>query len=222
MFRPVSASLLIAVLIAVDLPSQTTYASLRGTINDPSGATISSASITVTNTATGESRQMLADSAGNYIFPQLPVGRYELVVEATGFQRHTVRDIILQVDARRQEDVALKVGDVNQQVTVEALAATVNTTNATIGEVIDRRPIVELPLNGRNFLQLAQLTPGTVPPVLQNGEDTTSAFNGRRTNLTVAVSGTRHVSAAYLFDGVLGREEFYGAVSVQPTLEGIA
>ncbi|MBL8291614.1 MAG: TonB-dependent receptor [Bryobacterales bacterium] len=222
MFRPVSASLLIALLMAVDLPGQTTYASLRGTINDPSGATISSASVTVKNNATGEARQMLADSAGNFLFPQLPVGRYELVVEATGFQRHTVRDIILQVDARRQEDVVLKVGDVNQQVTVEALAATVNTTNATIGEVIDRRPIVELPLNGRNFLQLAQLTPGTVPPVLQNGEDTTSSFNGRRTNLTVAVSGTRHVSAAYLFDGVLGREEFYGAVSVQPTLEGIA
>jgi hypothetical protein len=126
------------------------------------------------------------------------------------------------VDARRREDVSLKVGEVTQEMTVAASAVAVNSTNATIGEVIDQRPIVELPLNDRNFLQLAQLTPGTVPPVLQNGGDTTSSFNGRRTNLSVAVSGTRHVSAAYLFDGVPGREECYGSIAIQPTIEGIA
>ncbi len=79
-----------------------------------------------------------------------------------------------------------------------------------------------MPLNGRNFLQLAQLTPGTIPPVLQNSQDTTSSFNGNRTNLSVGISGTREVSAAYLFDGILGREEYYGAVAVQPVLEGLA
>jgi hypothetical protein len=116
----------------------------------------------------------------------------------------------------------MKVGDITQEVTVKASAATVNSANATIGEVIAEKPILDLPLNGRNFLQLAQLTPGTIPPVVQNGQDTTSSFNGNRTNLSVGISGTREVSAAYLFDGILGREEYYGAVAVQPVLEGLA
>jgi hypothetical protein len=215
---------LAGLVLALAMPSwaQTTSAGLRGTVTDGSGATVQGAVVTVTNTGTNDTRRTNTDQQGNYLFPQLPVGQYNLTVEAEGFQRHLVKDITLQVDARRQEDVTLTLGQVNEQVTVAAAVATVNATNATIGEVIDQRPIVELPLNGRNFLQLAQLTPGTVPPVLQNGEDTTSSFNGRRTNLSVAISGTRHVSGAYLFDGVLGREEFYGAVAIQPTLEGIA
>ena len=172
--------------------------------------------------ATNDLRRTTSDSEGNYIFAQLPVGTYLLSVEKPGFQKFTLRDVVIQVDARRREDVALQVGDVTQEVTVSASVLAVNSVSATVGEVIDSRPVVELPLNGRNFLQLAQLTPGTVPPVLQNGEDTTASFNGRRANLSVSVSGTRTVSSAYLFDGILGREEYYGAVSIQPTLEGIA
>ena len=167
-------------------------------------------------------RKAPSDTLGGYSFPQLPVGTYTLTVENPGFRKFTLTGISLKVDDRRREDVAVQVGDVTQEVTVEATAAVVNSTNATIGEVITQKPIVDLPLNGRNFLQLAQLTPGTIPPVLQNGEDTTSSFNGRRSNLSVGISGTRQVSGAYLFDGVLGREEFYGAVAVQPVLEGIA
>jgi hypothetical protein len=211
-------------LLALTLAAraQTTVAELRGSVTDASGAAVSAAVVTVQNVETNDVRKGATDTQGNYIFPQLPVGRYNLTVEAPGFQKYVVREVALQVDARRREDITLKVGEVTQEVTVAATAASVNSTNATIGEVIDQRPMVELPLNGRNFLQLAQLTPGTVPPVLQNGEDTTSSFNGRRTNLSVAISGTRQVSAAYLFDGVLGREEFYGAVSIQPVIEGIA
>src|SRR5712692_9776339 len=209
-------------LVAIAAYGQTTVAELRGSVTDSSGAAVAVPVVTVQNVDTNDVRKGTSDSQGNYIFAQLPVGRYNLTVEAPGFQKFVLRDITLQVDARRREDVSLKVGEVTQEITVAASAVALNSTNATIGEVIDQRPIVELPLNGRNFLQLAQLTPGTVPPVLQNGEDTTSSFNGRRTNLSVAVSGTRHVSAAYLFDGVLGREEFYGAVSIQPVIEGIA
>jgi hypothetical protein len=209
-------------LVAIAAYGQTTVAELRGSVTDSSGAAVAVPVVTVQNVDTNDVRKGTSDSQGNYIFAQLPVGRYNLTVEAPGFQKFVLRDITLQVDARRREDVSLKVGEVTQEITVAASAVALNSTNATIGEVIDQRPIVELPLNGRNFLQLAQLTPGTVPPVLQNGEDTTSSFNGRRTNLSVAVSGTRHVSAAYLFDGVLGREEFYGAVAIQPTIEGIA
>ena len=202
--------------------AQTTVGELRGAVTDSSGAKIADAGISLQNVATNDVRKTTTDSAGDYILAQLPVGVYVLSVEKTGFQRFTMRDVVIQVDARRREDVGLRVGEITQEVTIAAAALAVNSTSAAVGEVIDSRPVVELPLNGRNFLQLAQLTPGAVPPVLQNGEDTTASFNGRRTNLSISVSGTRTVSSAYLFDGVLGREEYYGAVSIQPTLEGIA
>ena len=218
-FAPV---VLLLVLGAVNVAAQTTVATLEGSVMDESEAVIPGATVSMVHTGTNDTRTTTTNELGNYQFPQLPVGRYELTVEASGFQTHILQEIGLQVNARRREDVRLQVGQVTEQVTVEAMALTVNTTNPAIGEVIDQKPIVDLPLNGRNFLQLAQLTPGTIPPVLQNGEDTTSSFNGRRANLSVGISGTRQVSGAYLFDGVLGREEFYGAVAVQPVLEGIA
>jgi hypothetical protein len=202
--------------------AQTTAAQLLGSVTDPSGAAIERAVVSAVNDGTNDTRKATTDSAGNYLFPQLPVGRYTLSVELPGFQRYVVSGIDLKVDDRRREDVVMKVGEVTQEVTVAASAVAVNSSNAAIGEVISEKPIVELPLNGRNFLQLAQLTPGTIPPVLQNGEDTTSSFNGNRSNLSVGISGTREVSAAYLFDGVLGREEYYAAVSIQPVLESIA
>ncbi len=217
------ALLSLCVMTAVmPVQAQTTVGELRGTVADSSGAVIGGATVTLTNTATNDVRRTNSGADGLYIFPQLPVGRYVLTVEQSGFQKFTLRDVAIQVDARRREDVSLSVGDVTQEVTVAASADAVNSTSATIGEVLGSRSVVELPLNGRNFLQLAQLSPGTVPPVLQNGEDTTASFNGGRSNLSISVSGTRTVSSAYLFDGVLGREEYYGSVSIQPTLEGIA
>jgi len=220
-FKGVFPALCALTCVAV-MQGQTTVGELRGAVTDSSGAKIADAAITLQNMATNDVRKAATDSDGDYILAQLPVGKYVLSVEKPGFQRFTLRDVVIQVDARRREDVALRVGEVSQEVTVAATALAVNSTSAAVGEVIDSRPVVELPLNGRNFLQLAQLTPGTVPPVLQNGEDTTASFNGRRSNLSVSVSGTRTVSSAYLFDGVLGREEYYGSVSIQPVLEGIA
>jgi hypothetical protein len=113
------------------------------------------------NVDTNDLRKSISDQEGNYIFAQLPVGRYNLTVEAPGFQKFVLRDIALQVDARRREDVKLNVGEVTQEVTVAASAVALNSTNATIGEVIDQRPMVELPLNGRNPLQLQYLVAGS-------------------------------------------------------------
>src|SRR5688572_2508927 len=114
---------------------QTTVAELRGNVTDASGAAVAAAVVTVQNVDTNDARKGTTDPQGNYIFAQLPVGRYNLTVEAPGFQKFMLRDIALQVDARRREDVSLKVGEVTQEVTVAASAVAVNSTNATIGEV---------------------------------------------------------------------------------------
>ncbi len=209
-------------MLAASTYSQTTVGQILGNISDASGSAVPGATVSIVNEGTNETRKTTSDRSGDYIFPQLPVGRYTLTVEQAGFQKFAATGIDLKVDDRRRQDAVLSVGEISQQVEVKASAVAVNSSNATIGEVITEKSIVDLPLNGRNFLQLAQLTPGTIPPVIQNSQDTTSSFNGSRSNLSVAISGTREVSAAYLFDGVLGREEYYGAVSVQPTIEGLA
>src|SRR3954454_22647509 len=158
--------------------AQTTVGQILGTVSDSSGAPVQGASVRVANEGTNETRRATADALGNFIFPQLQVGKYTLTVEMAGFQKYNETGIDLKVDDRRRVDVSLKVGEITQEVTVKATAVAVNSANATIGEVISEKPILDLPLNGRNFLQLAQLTPGTIPPVLQNGQDTTSSFNG--------------------------------------------
>ena len=155
--------------MAVSGYGQTTVGQILGTVSDASGGAVPGAAVTVTNTGTNEHRRTASDSSGNYIFPQLPVGHYNLTVELHGFQKFVATEIDLRVDDRRRQDATLQVGEVTQAVEVKASAATVNSANATIGEVITEKPILDLPLNGRNFLQLAQLTPGTIPPVVQNG-----------------------------------------------------
>jgi hypothetical protein len=133
-------------LFAMAANGQTTVGELRGNVTDASGAAVAAAVVSVQNVDTNDVRKSATDPQGNYIFAQLPVGRYNLTVEALAFQKFVMRDIALQVDARRREDVSLKVGEVTQEVTVAASAVAVNSTNATIGEVIDQKPIVELPL----------------------------------------------------------------------------
>src|SRR5215831_18312750 len=126
-------------------PAQTTAAQLLGTVSDPSGAAVQGAAVSIVNERTNDSRRVLTDTSGNYLFPQLPVGRYTLTVEAAGFQKYILSEIELKVDDRRRADVSLNVGEVTQEVTVTASALAVNSNNATIGEVITDKPIVDLP-----------------------------------------------------------------------------
>jgi hypothetical protein len=118
MLRVVRILLAIGAVISITaLQAQTTVGELRGTVTDPTGAPIGEAGLTLQNVATNDLRRTASDAEGNYIYAQLPVGTYLLSVEKTGFQKFTVRDVVIQVDARRREDVTLRVGDVTQEVT---------------------------------------------------------------------------------------------------------
>jgi hypothetical protein len=135
---------------------------IRGTITDPSGAAVAGATVTVTNLQTNLSRTLVTNSAGGYSFESIPPGDYKVEMEAKGFKKGVVSRVQALVGSVAEVSQTLKVGAVTETVVVEVSAATVqiNTQDATLGNVIENRQILELPLNGRNVIDLLTLQPG--------------------------------------------------------------
>ena len=137
-------------------------ASLGGAVIDPSGAPVPQARVTVQNTDTGLVRSTTTGPDGAFLFTALPVGNYQLTSEKTGFSRYVQSGIRLVLNEQANVPVALKIGDINQQVTVAADAELVTTQTGSVGQLIDTKKIIELPLNGRNAAELLYLAAGTV------------------------------------------------------------
>ncbi|HKX28755.1 MAG TPA: carboxypeptidase-like regulatory domain-containing protein, partial [Blastocatellia bacterium] len=157
-------SILVIASIANHTHAQTTTGTVLGYVTDPSGAILSGARVTVINEATGLTRTVTTNTSGEYVIALLPVGRYMLTFEAGDFMPRSINGVVLELDQRARIDAVMEVGPVNEMVTVDAASSTslTRTETAEAGEVIENKRIVELPLNGRLFLQLAQLTPGVV------------------------------------------------------------
>lgn len=151
----------ILVLWSVPLAAQFTTASLGGRVLDPSGAAIPGAKVTVKNTGTGYSQTTASGATGAYLFPNLPVGGYDLTVQSAGFTTYIQHGITLAVNQTASQTVQLRVGQTTQQVTVRANTSLVTTESATLGQLINQRSIVDLPLNGREVQQLVFLAAGT-------------------------------------------------------------
>src|SRR6266850_6927778 len=135
--------------------AQVTTGSIIGTVKDSGGAVLPGVGIKLTNTETGITRMVTADEFGRYNAPQLPLGGYEITAELPGFQKAVRRGVTLTIGREAVVDFTLQVGSVAQEVTVNAEAALVSTTNANLSYLIDDKKIRDLPLNGRNYTQLA-------------------------------------------------------------------
>ncbi|HEY1496084.1 MAG TPA: carboxypeptidase-like regulatory domain-containing protein, partial [Candidatus Solibacter sp.] len=136
-------------------------ASLSGTVSDPTGAVIPKATVTVTHTQTGAKRSDTSDAQGRYTIPQLPPGTYSLTAQATGFNEATIQNIELLVNTPATVNVKFeKLGSTSTTVMVEAAAAQLNTTDATLGNVITSQAIVELPSFARSVANLLSFQPG--------------------------------------------------------------
>jgi hypothetical protein len=140
--------------------------SFQGTVTDKSGSAIIGASVRATSQATGAVREATTDDSGHYIITLLPVSIYTIRVEFKGFQTTESKDIRLQVDEQRELDFALAPASVSSTVEVVANAVAVETANPTLGQVITSQEVAQLPLNGRDFVQLATLTPRDQPQQL--------------------------------------------------------
>src|SRR5438046_2036780 len=152
----------VLVLLAVTASAQKITATLRGTITDAQGAAIGGAKVTAKNEGTGLSRTALTNSAGIYSFAELPVGSYRVEVEYTGFRSEARSKIGLNVAETREVDVQLQPGGVSEVVDVEVAAVAVKTVGADVSGLVSGQEARELPLNGRNFMQLTLLQPGVV------------------------------------------------------------
>ena len=135
---------------------------ISGTVTDSSGAVIPSASVEIENLATSFKRSAATDPSGIYTFLQVVPGTYKVTVKATGFRTATLNDVQLLVNSPRTTNIKLEVGQVTETVSVTAEAEMVNTTDASIGNAIGNKPIVQLPLNARNIVGLLALQPGVV------------------------------------------------------------
>jgi len=197
--------------------------SFSGTVSDKTGSVISGATVTVTSQGTGLSRETKTDDTGHYLTPLLPVGNYTIRVNSQGFKTIEQTDIRLQVNEQREVDFTLVPGSVTEAVEVSATEVAVETSTPTLGQVITAQQVADLPLNGRNFVQLATLTPGTTQETNPN-----SFFNAgpssevsARGTYSLSVGGSRAQSTDWLLDGNDNNELTAGGISIIPSIDAI-
>jgi hypothetical protein len=197
--------------------------SFSGTVSDKTGSVIAGATVRATSQGTGLSREVKTDESGHYLIPLLSVADYTIQVESRGFQTTRQKDIRLQVNESREVNFILVPGAVTQNVEVSADVVAVETTNPTLGQVITSRQVAELPLNGRDFVQLATLTPGTVQET-----NPASFFNGgpssevsARGSYSLSVGGSRAQSTDWLLDGNDNNELTAGGIAILPSIDAI-
>ncbi|HZT28327.1 MAG TPA: TonB-dependent receptor [Bryobacteraceae bacterium] len=190
-------------------------ATILGRVEDSTGAVVAGAKVVVRNTDTGLERTTTTSGTGDYELPLLPItGAYSLSVSKEGFQSQEYKGIVLQVDQRARYDVVLKVGSVSETVSVTGEIPIINTERGSVGQVIGNQNIVDLPLNGRDFTQLASLLPNAI---VRSGSASASVAGSD----TVAVSGGRLSKTEYLLDGISINEQLFDGVAVRPSVDAI-
>jgi len=197
--------------------------SFSGTVTDKSGSVVTGASVAATSQGTGIARTAKTDDAGHYLIPLLPVAIYTLRVELQGFQAVERKDIRLQVDEQRELDFTLAPASVASSVEVVATEVAVETANPTLGQVITAQQVAQLPLNGRDFVQLATLTPGATAESNPNsfftgGADSEVAARG---SFSLSVGGSRPNSTDWILDGVDNNELTAGGIGTFSSIDDI-
>jgi hypothetical protein len=185
-------------LIATALFAQFDTAEVLGTVRDPSGAAVPKATVTLTNQDTAIKVQTTTDDSGNYDLFNVKVGRYSIAVEHTGFSKFTTTDVMVTVNARQRVDVSMQVGAVTESVDVKGVAAALETDSSEHGQVINTTAIAELPLNGRNYADLALLSTNAVKSPIS----ATFSASGTPREAAFNVNGMRSTYNNFLLDGM--------------------
>jgi hypothetical protein len=216
-FSPWILSLLVFVF-AAPVFAQTT-ASIQGTVTDQSGAAVAGATVTVKNTSLGVDRTSQTNSVGSYEVPALPPGIYSVQIQMNGFATQLVKSLVLEVDKNSVQNFGLKVANNSEVVTVEATAPTIESTTMTVGQTINQRTVQEIPLNGRHFVDLGLLIPGSVTPP-QNGF-LTAPIRGQG-SLAFNSAGSREDEVNFMINGINLNDMLQNQITFQPTINTVA
>ena len=222
MSRPVSGlvALIGAWVFACVVPAfgqAVSTASIAGTVHDESGGVLPGVNVTATQTATGLTRTAVSDQDGDYVIPSLPVGPYRLEFSLQGFRTYVQTGIVLQVNTNPTINATLGLGEIAETIQVQAAAPLVETRNPGIGQVMDNQRVVELPLNGRQTLDLVYLTGMATPSGTLGGARGTSFGSPS----TISVAGGLANGATYLLDGGTHNDPFNNAAMPFPFPEAL-
>src|SRR6478672_4641314 len=197
------------------LDAQTASGQITGTVRDPSGALVPSAKVSLTNQQTGLTRDVKTSGTGAYTFPLLPVGVYSVTAELPGFRIAKSSDIQLNVDQIVRIDLDLAVGSTSETVNVEANAVMLDSETSSVGQVVAQKQVSELPLNGRNFLQLLFLGNGAVETSGEQGSMRQGAGNA------ISINGSRPTSNNYMLDGTTNTDTALGTPAAILSVDAI-
>jgi hypothetical protein len=215
-FLQLLLSAAIAGIISTTAFAQYNTAEISGIVHDSQGGALPGATITATHLPSGQKTTRTSDGGGRFLLPALSVGPYVVVVELEGFKRFVQEGLVLAVGQRIELPVTLQIGQFTEALTITAPVPLLQTSSADMSDVISNRQLVQMPLNGRQFLQLAQLTDGiAVPPGGTRGAALEQAGS------LPAVYGQRSGHNIYLLDGVKVTDEYFNNLVVSPSIDSI-
>ncbi len=192
--------------------------SIQGTVTDATGAVLANASVTVTNQATGETHPLKTDSAGLYSIPGLAPGSYKVEVQSPGMQTTAANDLVVAVGTTTTQNFSVKVAATSTTVEIQGSAAVVESTSVSVGTVINQRTVQEIPLNGRHFVDLALLIPGSVTPP-QNGF-LTAPLRGQG-SFAFNSAGGREDEINFMINGIQMSDMSQNQITFQPTINTV-
>ncbi|MEO7651119.1 MAG: TonB-dependent receptor [Bryobacteraceae bacterium] len=210
--------------LAVSAWAQTASTQILGLVSDATGAVVPGATISAKRVDTGDVRTTTSNDTGNYIFPLIDSGTYEVTCTAAGFKTQVRRDIPIELQQKARIDFQMQIGQQAETVEVTSAAPLLKTEDATLGAVIEHRRIVELPLNGRNFAQAATLMPGVVYGSARMGVDGNSTIGTRAMPgqiVGLSANGQRDANQNITLDGVTATDGFKSAMLFVPSIEAI-
>ena len=207
-------------LFASRLFAQSTAGEISGVVTDPSGSVVPGVNVSLTNPSTNTTRSVKTNESGLYVIPAIQPAVYNIKVELSGFRAIERKEITVQVGSSNRIDFTLEVGEITSVVEVSGGAPVLQTETTSVGTVIENRRIVELPLNGRNYLQLASLIPGatTNGPASSQGQQ---RMGGQRNSFALNVSGQRIHFNHYALDGMENTDLNFNSYMLLPSIDAL-
>jgi len=209
----------IGLLIALALPTRAqSTASIDGQVIDQHGAVVPGVRIIAKCPAIGVEREATSDHSGRYQLAALPVGDYSIGASARGFKTQVMEGLRIEVGRRITQDLQLEAGDVSEQVTVSSANEAIERSTISVGHVIDRRMVQEIPLNGRYFLDLGLLVPGSVVP--PQGAFSSAPIRGLG-SFSITTAGSREETLNYVINGITLNNLTNSSITFQPSIGAV-